>query len=501
MYKILLYHMKLIAHIINIVTPYLVKQLRKTALYKALLRMHIARLKKQQAMLTAIKNAIPYKVKKSIKELLYHSVRDRNTFHEHKKKLLEIQKPTAKTLLPYTVSVIIPTKNAGEQFEIVLTRIRMQQYIHRIEIIVVDSGSTDNTVQRAKQYDARVISIKPQDFSHSTARNRGAQAATGEYLVFTVQDAFLLNQETLYDLVQCTNQNKLAATSGYQIPRADSDFFGAWQVHTYMDMITPHKQNLIIEKSEDAKSTEDRRKQCVLDDVLVLHDARIFRKMKGYNEDYPFGEDLELGNRVVENGYKLGFLATNGAIHSHTRPPSYLIKRFYTDTVFLHTLFPDTRTQDPYPEMTLPEIMSAYLQFFSQLARSTLLRDKKNAIAQIGTRFVHTKTKKQTKELPLTLPTCIEEMQKKCAIALQQTIPQKHMSFIQTRLQAVLAHMNPAIAAYYNTRTNPHAEYYELLDKIGALLMGSDLALHYVYKENKHTQQDKKLHTYLLQNV
>ena len=63
------------------------------------------------------------------------------------------------------VSVIIPTKNAGEDFEFTLEKIRNQKGVREIEIIVVDSGSTDNTLEIAKKYGARIFRIKPEEFS------------------------------------------------------------------------------------------------------------------------------------------------------------------------------------------------------------------------------------------------------------------------------------------------------------------------------------------------
>jgi glycosyltransferase involved in cell wall biosynthesis len=75
----------------------------------------------------------------------------------------------------------------GEDFRRVLATIANQKGFRRVETIVVDSGSTDKTVELAEQFGSKVIKILPEEFSHSYARNLGASYASGEYLLDTTQ--------------------------------------------------------------------------------------------------------------------------------------------------------------------------------------------------------------------------------------------------------------------------------------------------------------------------
>ena len=94
-------------------------------------------------------------------------------------------------LLPYegTVSVVVPTYNGAKEIPPLLEQLALQEGIGRLELIVVDSGSRDNTVELCKAAGARVTEITQAEFSHSYARMLGASKATGEYLLFTTQDA------------------------------------------------------------------------------------------------------------------------------------------------------------------------------------------------------------------------------------------------------------------------------------------------------------------------
>src|SRR4051812_17147054 len=86
-----------------------------------------------------------------------------------------------------SVSVIIPTKNAGPEIRLLIRKLRTQEGIPEPEIIFVDSGSTDQTIEIAQQSDVQLVRIPSESFTHSVARNTGGDRARGEYLLFMVQ--------------------------------------------------------------------------------------------------------------------------------------------------------------------------------------------------------------------------------------------------------------------------------------------------------------------------
>lgn len=70
-------------------------------------------------------------------------------------------------------SVAIPTKNGGALFERVLENLRQQNIWDSVELLVVDSGSTDGTVEAARRAGAKVMQIPPEVFSHGATRDYG----------------------------------------------------------------------------------------------------------------------------------------------------------------------------------------------------------------------------------------------------------------------------------------------------------------------------------------
>ena len=101
-----------------------------------------------------------------------------------------------------TVSVLIPTKNGARYLAEVLDAIRKQQGDFRLqEIIAVDSGSRDETVQILKRHGVTVVQIPAQEFGHGRTRNLLASHAHGDALVFLTQDAIPANERWLHNLL------------------------------------------------------------------------------------------------------------------------------------------------------------------------------------------------------------------------------------------------------------------------------------------------------------
>ncbi len=85
-------------------------------------------------------------------------------------------------------SVVILTYNGEKYLSQVLEMIGRQKVKPR-EVIVIDSGSTDRTLEILRQHAVQLIQIPNDEFSHSRTRNCAAKQAQGKYVVFLTQDA------------------------------------------------------------------------------------------------------------------------------------------------------------------------------------------------------------------------------------------------------------------------------------------------------------------------
>ncbi|WP_395698915.1 glycosyltransferase [Aquabacterium sp.] len=245
----------------------------------------------------------------------------------------------AESVIEAKVSVVIPTFNGGDELVWLLRKLQGQQAVRAVEIVVVDSGSTDGSAERARALGAVVVEITQAEFSHSHARNLGAERATGDHLLFMVQDAYPVGELWLYGLLRFLIDHRdegVVAASCAEYCRSDSDVMYDSMVHTHYRFLG------CLEADRIGRHTGDDhmalRSMGQLSDVACLIPRELFLRHR-YRGDY--AEDLDLGIRLIRAGHRIAMLASVKVIHSHNRPAWYYLKRSFVDVIFLVGLFDD----------------------------------------------------------------------------------------------------------------------------------------------------------------
>jgi len=223
------------------------------------------------------------------------------------------------------VSVVIPTKDAGSGFEELLSRIRGQDYPGPVEVVVIDSCSADETRERAREVGATVERIDPEDFHHARTRNYGAECASNEVMVFTVQDARPIDDDWLRSLVGALDEDGVGVAYGRQVAYPDAKpmdrFFYQYFYPPEPRTITP---------AETADNREFYLENVFISDVTAAVPREVWASLR-FDPGTPMSEDKELALRVLESGYSLRYEPAAAVHHSHAYTLDGLFRRRYDD--------------------------------------------------------------------------------------------------------------------------------------------------------------------------
>ena len=263
------------------------------------------------------------------------------------------------------LTVVIPTKNGIlEDFESTLRAIHGQRGIADLEIIVVDSGSTDGTVKVAEGYGARIFRIPPEEFNHGLTRNFGAEQGTGEFILFMVQDAIPAADDLIYEMAKVLRaDSKLAGVSVRQIPKSNADIYACWEMwNHYRAFFETPRPKLSSLAELDRVPPQQLRQLAGLDNVCAMVRRQIWEKTRF--KPTPFAEDLEFGLSCIRQGYSIELLPHRSVIHSHTRSAFYCMARHYIDMLVVLKLFTEPSQPTWVGTLTLGQLLSSIQQLY-----------------------------------------------------------------------------------------------------------------------------------------
>ena len=229
------------------------------------------------------------------------------------------------------ISIILLTKNGRRYIDEVLSMIFKQKTNHCYEVIAIDSGSVDGTLEILRRYPIRLIRIKPEEFNHGATRNLGAKLSRGRYLVYIVQDATPANEYWLENLVKnLENDKKVAGACSRVLPRSSANPLIKRDTLTELSGRNYKAISFISVKQEHKKlSYKEKRSLVNFHNVSSCIRRDILNKIP-FSPIF-FGEDLEWGKRVIEAGYKIVHEPSSIVYHSHEYSLVTVFKRNFDD--------------------------------------------------------------------------------------------------------------------------------------------------------------------------
>lgn len=231
------------------------------------------------------------------------------------------------------ISIVIPVKNGAATIDNCIQSIRRQTIYPDCEIVVIDSGSTDTTLDRLEKYDVKLIQIPPKSFNHGATRNLGVKHSSGDFVVMTVQDAIATDEFWLERMIKHFQDTEVAGVCGQQIVPHDADknpheWFRPQSVSKVIEVQFKNREDF------DKLSPKEQRKVCGWDDVNAMYRKSVLEQIPF--ESVAFGEDMLWAKTALSHRYKLVYDQSARVNHYHFQFPEYTYRRVLISSVFIY---------------------------------------------------------------------------------------------------------------------------------------------------------------------
>ncbi len=217
-----------------------------------------------------------------------------------------------------SISVIIPVKNRPQDIRECLVALVLLDYPKdKVEIIVVDDGSTDSTGKVIQTFDVRTIR-SPQSIGASACRNLAARTAQGDLFAFTDSDC-VPHPLWLRELSPYFNDQKVGIVGGYV-----SNFYSRTALDRYEEVRSSLNMGPLSFRVE-----EDSLSNAYVPSCNLIIRKKAFWEAGGFQADLAVGEDVDLCWRTRALGYRLLYVPQGRIEHKHRNDLPHMLMRRY----------------------------------------------------------------------------------------------------------------------------------------------------------------------------
>jgi glycosyltransferase involved in cell wall biosynthesis len=227
------------------------------------------------------------------------------------------------------VTVALPVLDGGLLLGEVLAAVNAQEVDRPVDLLVIDSGSTDGSPALARRHGARVVEIARAEFSHGGTRNRLMELAEGEHVVFLTQDALPAGPGWLAALLHgFTLAPDVALVSGPYVPRPDA---------------SPMVRRELEEFFASFGGVRVDRGDTGLGPATFFSSANGAVAREAWERvrfrSVPYAEDHQLARDMLAAGMAKAFVPDAAVVHSHDHPPLRALGRYFDDFRALAEIF------------------------------------------------------------------------------------------------------------------------------------------------------------------
>lgn len=213
-------------------------------------------------------------------------------------------------------SIVIRAYNEEKHIGRLLTGI-LQQTVEDVEIILVDSGSTDATVAIASRYPVKVVHIEPDEFTFGRSLNLGIEHTSGELIVMASAHVYPVYPDWIAQLLHPFEDPQVALVYGKQRG----------------NMTTKFSEHQLFAKMYPEQSTlRQRSPVCNNANAAIRRSLWLHHR---YDEDLTGLEDLDWASWAISQGHFLAYAANAEVVHVHSETYGQVYNRYRREAMAL----------------------------------------------------------------------------------------------------------------------------------------------------------------------
>ncbi len=197
------------------------------------------------------------------------------------------------------------------------------QTIKDVEIILVDSGSTDSTVSVAESFGVRIVRIPSDEFTFGRSLNFGVRAATREFIVIASAHVYPVYPDWLETLLRPFENERVALTYGKQRGPASAKF---------------SEQQIFHQWYPNASDLNQATAFCNNANAAI---RKSLWEKNHYDETLTGLEDLAWAKRIKEQGYAIAYVAEAEIVHVHNETPHGVFNRYRREAMAFKQIHPE----------------------------------------------------------------------------------------------------------------------------------------------------------------
>ena len=237
-------------------------------------------------------------------------------------------------------SIVIRAYNEEKHIGRLLEGIK-QQTLNDVEIILVDSGSTDATVSIAESFGAWIVRIAAGEFTFGRSLNFGVREATREFVVIASAHVYPVYPDWLESLLRPFEDYKVALTYGKQRGPDSAKYL---------------EQQIFHRWYPDASDSNQPTAFCNNANAAI---RKSLWETHPYDETLTGLEDLAWAKWTKEQGYKIAYTAEAEIVHIHDETPRGVFNRYRREAMAFKRIYPEAHFNAyDFVRLTLTNIFS-----------------------------------------------------------------------------------------------------------------------------------------------